>query len=81
MEYISEYIERRFQGFDAGERPSELRGSDTPQLSRGVQIDMFSELAAILYVDEVLDGEGRFLYLDSKSSVSALTEDGSGLRP
>ncbi len=33
-----------------------------------------SEEASELYVDEVLDGSGRFRYLDSVSSVSALAE-------
>ncbi len=33
-----------------------------------------SEEAAELYVDEVLDGSGRLLYLDSSGSVSALAE-------
>ena len=33
-----------------------------------------SEKAAELYVDEVLDGRGRFLYLDNRVSVSALVE-------
>ncbi len=34
-----------------------------------------SELASLLYCDEVLDGAGNFLYLDSELSVSALDED------
>ncbi len=33
-----------------------------------------SEEAAELYVDEVLDGQGRFQYLDSVGSVSGLVE-------
>jgi len=33
-----------------------------------------SEVASELYVDEVLDGQGRFSYLDSVGSVSALAE-------
>ena len=32
------------------------------------------EVASELYVDEVLDGSGRLLYLDRVSSVSALPE-------
>jgi len=32
---------------------------------------MGSELAAELYVDEVLDGQGRLCYLDTVGSVSA----------
>jgi len=38
--------------------------------------DLFlgSEEASELYVDEVLDGSGRFLYVDSVVSVSALAE-------
>ncbi len=34
-----------------------------------------SELASELYCDEVLDGQGQFLYLDRVVSVSALDED------
>jgi hypothetical protein len=34
-----------------------------------------SERASELYVDEVLDGQGRRLYLDSSGSVSATDED------
>ncbi len=33
-----------------------------------------SEEASALYVDEVLDGDGRFQYLDSIGSVSGLVE-------
>ncbi len=40
----------------------------------GAQLFLGSELAAELYVDEVLDGRGRFQYLDSVSSVSGLVE-------
>ena len=37
-----------------------------------------SEEAAELYVDEVLDGSGRFLYLDSIGSVRGLDQDEDG---
>ncbi len=42
----------------------------------GVQQDLFldSEVAAVLYVDEVLDGHGKFQYLDRVASVSALSD-------
>ena len=33
-----------------------------------------SELAAELYVNEVLDGAGQFQYLDKSGSVSAMVE-------
>ncbi len=33
-----------------------------------------TELAAEMYVDELLDGQGRSLYLDRVSRVTALTE-------
>ena len=83
MEHISEYLERKGgpERVLAGEGPTELRGSIDEQLMRGSQIDIFSELAAELYVNEVLDGQGRFMYLDRVSSVSALPEAGTGLRP
>ena len=45
----------------------------------GEQLDfdfMASELASELYCDEILDGSGRFLHLDSTVSVSALPEAG-----
>ena len=35
---------------------------------------MRSELASMLYVDEVLDGSGRLQYIDTSGSVSALVE-------
>ena len=35
---------------------------------------LVSEAGAELYVNEVLDGSGRFQYLDKVASVSALTE-------
>ena len=37
-----------------------------------------SEMASLLYCDEVLDGAGDFLYLDKDVSVSALPEAGRG---
>ena len=33
---------------------------------------MRSELASILYADEILDGSGRLLYIDREVSVSGL---------
>jgi len=33
-----------------------------------------SELAALLYVDDVVAGDGQFLHIDSISSVSAMPE-------
>ena len=41
---------------------------------RGCGLLADSEEASELYVDEVLDGSGRFSYLDSVGSVSALAE-------
>jgi len=41
---------------------------------RGCGLFADSERASELFVDEVLDGSGRFLYLDSVGSVSALAE-------
>ncbi len=41
---------------------------------RGCGLPAESEEASELYVDEVLDGSGRFRYLDSVGSVSALAE-------
>jgi len=39
-----------------------------------------SELGAVLYVDEVIDGEGRFLQLDRSLSVSAMPESEAASR-
>jgi len=44
-------------------------------LPRVGSLFMASEKAAELYVDEVLDGEGRLLHLDSIGSVSGLRRD------
>jgi len=44
------------------------------QLLLGCGLLADSEEASELYVDEVLDGSGRFSYLDSTGSVSALVE-------
>ena len=41
---------------------------------RGCGLLADSEEASALYVDEVLDGRGRFCYLDTVGSVSALAE-------
>jgi len=35
-----------------------------------------SEMASLLYCDEVLDGDGNFLYIDKDVSVSALPDAG-----
>ncbi len=56
-----------------------MRSNRTVPMTASVErcphtIDMFSEYAAEMYVDEVLDGAGNFLHLDSKVSVSALDE-------
>ncbi len=39
-----------------------------------------SEEASLLYCDEVLDGAGRFLYVDRDVSLSALPEAGAADR-
>ncbi len=39
-----------------------------------------SEVAAVMYVDELLDGEGKFQYLDRSFSVSALPESEAVVR-
>ena len=36
--------------------------------------EMHSELAALMYVNEVVDGEGLMLYIDRVVSMSALAE-------
>jgi len=36
--------------------------------------EMHSELASLMYVNEVVDGEGLFLYIDRVVSMSALAE-------
>jgi len=51
----------------------------TPAGSRGDQLHldfMETELACELYCDEVVDGSGRFMYIDKSVSVSAPTDDG-----
>ena len=44
------------------------------EILRGCGLFADSEEALALYVDEVLTGSGRFTYLDSSSSVSALAD-------
>ena len=41
---------------------------------RQVKDFLASELASVLYVDEVLDGNGELLYIDIRVSVRGLTE-------
>ena len=43
-------------------------------LLRAGSLFLASEEAAVLYVDDVLDGSGNVLHLDKPSSVSALIE-------
>ena len=58
------------------------RTADQPRrLSDLVPPPIDSELASLLYVDEVLAGDGSFLYIDSDVSVSALPEAGSDASP
>jgi len=45
-----------------------------PYWLAGAQLDLERELAADMYCDEVIDGSGRLLYLDTVVSVSALAE-------
>ena len=56
--------------------PEQLRWLYRATLVEPMQLDLFSEEASELYVDEVLDGQGRLQYVDSSLSVSASTEDG-----
>ena len=41
-------------------------------------ISMDSEVASVLYCDEVVDGAGAFLHLDSVVSVSASEDEDEG---
>jgi len=50
-------------------------------LPRVGSLFLASEKAAELYVNEVLDGEGRFLHLDSTGSVSGLELERDTLWP
>ncbi len=81
MRHFHEHFEEWLQSQRSGKGSSELRGSDAEVDYHLGLFFLETEEAAELYVDEVLDGQGRFLYLDSKSSVSALPEAGTGLRP
>jgi len=67
------------KGSEAGDGGGQQGKEELLRLHRGHQgvappID--SEHAALLYVDEVLDGQGRFLHIDTTGSVSAPTGDG-----
>ncbi len=80
MRHISEYLRETLHGSEGPEGSPQRRGSDYIRLTGCWKIDVVdlgSELAAELYVDEVLDGSGRFQYLDRVSSVSALPEAGT----
>ncbi len=47
---------------------------------RSLDAFLHSELAAEMYVDEVLDGSGNLLYVDRVGSVSALSRAEQPLR-
>ena len=62
---------KRFLKDPVERRPTRSRMRSLISLRVG-QLFLSSERAAELYVDEVLDGSGRLLHLDSTGSVSGL---------
>ncbi len=65
------YAEAGHEGHVEGQEEHDGEDRGRGRLRSFGELFLGSELASILYVDEVLDGAGRFQYIDSTGSVSA----------